>query len=106
MTTESRKPGIFIKTAHHVKIIIIKIMITTIIKNDNSNNNNNNNYGTVRFVEAIYPFFGGVGWVGGWFVEAIYPFLLEKKIRKPKFRGKNLDYCYSSIVLKTGPTFR
>ena len=40
MTTESRKPGVFIKTAHHKN--------NKDKDNDDSNNNdNNNNYGTV-----------------------------------------------------------
>ena len=40
MTTESRKSGVFVKTAHHE--------INDNKKNDDSeNNDNNNNYGTV-----------------------------------------------------------
>ena len=77
MTTGSRKPGQFIKAAHH------------------ENNNDNKGGGG-----------GGGGTLGGWgLLWRFIHFYLRKKLES-KIPWKNLGYCYSSIVLKMGTTYR
>ena len=57
-------------------------------------------------VEIWLPFFGYHLSLGGWVsLRRFIHFHLRKKKYNPKFRGNNLGYCYSSVVLKTGPTF-
>ena len=96
MITGSRKPGVFINTAHHENNNDNKKMITIIIKH-------NNRTIIIKTTMAL-SFNHGYHWVEvRW--DDLSVFTSEKNIES-KFRGKNLGYCYSSIVLKTNPTFR
>ena len=44
--------------------------------------------------------------LGGWCSLGRFIHFIEREKSNPNVRGKNLSYCYSSIVLKSGPTFR
>ena len=58
MTTGSRKPGVFVKTAHHENNNENKNH-----DNNDDDNNNNSNYGTVILIADIIGAMGAQNWI-------------------------------------------